>query len=211
MQGLEKILEEINQEKLKHWDPSERLEADKLIRWCFDKCTDIIRKHMADDPDGWIPVDRGRVSLRRTDMQELEKILEEIDDLPVITDMDDGCLLKYVDVEDIIRKHMNDGWIPVERELPPNAKYKGALCPRYQLDTKYGVTEGWYNPDLESWFVLVWFMTERYLNGEIDFENGAHPKIVRCENEVNEKHRIVLAWRPFPEPYQAEGSDCDGK
>lgn len=104
----------------------------------------------------------------------------------------------------IIREHMNDGWIPVERELPPNAKYKGALCPRYQLDTKYGVTEGWYNPDLESWFVLVWFMTERYLNGEINFENGAHPKIVRCENEVNEKHRIVLAWRPLPEPYQPE-------
>lgn len=110
-------------------------------------------------------------------------------------------------LRDFIRKHMNDGWIPVERELPPNAKYKGALCPRYQLDTKYGVTEGWYNPDLESWFVLVWFMTERYLNGEIDFENGAHPKIVRCENEVNEKHRIVLAWRPLPEPYRPERSN----
>ena len=107
----------------------------------------------------------------------------------------------------IIRKHMNDGWIPVERELPPNAKYKGALCPRYQLDTKYGVTEGWYNPDLESWFVLVWFMTERYLDSEIDFERGVHPKIVRCENEVNERHRIVLAWRPLPKPYRPERSE----
>lgn len=38
----------------------------------------------------------------------LEKILEEIDNLPVITDMDDGQLLKYADVEDIICKHMND-------------------------------------------------------------------------------------------------------
>ncbi len=145
-------------------------------------------------------------------MQELEKILEEINEeirssIAFSSVFTDGLCR----ARNIIRKHMNDGWIPVERELPPNAKYKGALCPRYQLDTKYGVTEGWYNPDLESWFVLVWFMTERYLNGEIDFENGAHPKIVRCENEVNEKHRIVLAWRPFPEPYQAEGSDCDGK
>ena len=138
-------------------------------------------------------------------MQELEKILEEID-IKIAGSMGkkrEGLL----EAREIIRKHMNDGWIPVERELPPNAKYKGALCPRYQLDTKYGVTEGWYNPDLESWFVLVWFMTERYLNGEIDFENGAHPKIVRCENEVNEKHRIVLAWRAFPEPYQAERSE----
>lgn len=145
-------------------------------------------------------------------MQKLEKILEEIEQR--VNYCKEHATLEYVDIcaglreaEGIIRKHMNDGWISVERELPPNAKYKGALCPRYQLDTKYGVTEGWYNPDLESWFVLVWFMTERYLNGEIDFENGAHPKIVRCENEVNEKHRIVLAWRPFPEPYQAERSD----
>ena len=145
-------------------------------------------------------------------MRELEKILEEIEQR--VNYCKEHATLEYVDIcaglreaEGIIRKHMNDGWIPVERELPPNAKYKGALCPRYQLDTKYGVTEGWYNPDLESWFVLVWFMTEKYLNGEIDFENGAHPKIVRCENEVNEKHRIVLAWRPFPEPYQAERSD----
>ena len=141
-------------------------------------------------------------------MQELEKILEEIEQAKRepwyrLSNYDvkhklDGAINR---IADIIRENMNDGWIPVERELPPNAKYKGALCPRYQLDTKYGVTEGWYNPDLESWFVLVWFMTKRYLNCEIDFENGAHPKIVRCENEVNEKHRIVLAWRPLPEPY----------
>ena len=163
-------------------------------------------------------------------MTALGKILHEID-LHAIEFESFGLCDDYVSVgwvKNIIKKHLsenkcsecsrrkfyqmgyedgnkdNDGWIPVERELPPNAKYKGALCPRYQLDTKYGVTEGWYNPDLESWFVLVWFMTERYLNSEIDFENGAHPKIVRCENEVNERHRIVLAWRPLPEPYRPE-------
>ena len=54
MQELEKILEEINQEKLKHWDSSERLDTDKLIGWCFDRCIEIIRKYMN---DGWIPVE----------------------------------------------------------------------------------------------------------------------------------------------------------
>lgn len=161
-------------------------------------------------------------------MQELEKILEEMKEIkdgnrkeklyakypPHREDQkvlnaysqgyEDGTDNFYNAVVEIIRKHMNDGWIPVEKELPPNAKHKGALCPSYQLNTKYGVTEGWYNPDLESWFVLVWFQTERYLESEIDFENGAHPKIVRCENEVNEKHRIVLAWRPLSEPYRPE-------
>ena len=94
----------------------------------------------------------------------------------------------------------------MEEKLPPNAKHRGALCPRYQLDTKYGVTEGWYNPDFESWYVLFWFKTGRYLNSEIDFKKGAHPKIVRCENKVNDRHSIVKAWRPQPEPYRPERS-----
>ena len=148
-------------------------------------------------------------------MQELEKILEEIDrekkNVALSTKHTTEYALAQIRmaerIEEIIRKHMNDGWIPVKRNLPPNAKHEGALCPRYQVMTKYGVTEGWYNPDLESWFVLVWFMTERYLDSEIDFERGVHPKIVRCENEVNEKHRIVLAWRPLPEPYRPERSE----
>ena len=53
MQELEKILEEIKQEKDKHWDSSERLAIDKLIGRCFDKCADIIRKHMNNN---WISV-----------------------------------------------------------------------------------------------------------------------------------------------------------
>lgn len=65
MQELKKILEEIKREKLKHWDSSERLETDKLIGWCFDKCTDIIRKHLN---DGWILVDE-----RLPTMEEYQK------------------------------------------------------------------------------------------------------------------------------------------
>ena len=149
-------------------------------------------------------------------MQELEKILEEIEKLrgqvgSECTSEDhyikkawEHCLDR---VECIIRKHMNDGWVPVDQELPPNAKHKGALCPRYQVMTKYGVTEGWYNPDLESWYVLCWFIGVDYLETEIDFEKGTYPKVVRCENLVNDKHSIVLAWQPLPEPYSPERSE----
>ena len=140
-------------------------------------------------------------------MQELEKILEEIDNRVHFYDNADEPMMYVETVKKIISKHMNDGWISVDRELPPNAKHKGALCPRYQVMTKYGVTEGWYNPDYESWYVLCWFMGADYLETEIDFEKGTYPKVVRCENLVNDKHSIVLAWRPFPEPYQAERSD----
>ena len=106
--------------------------------------------------------------------------------------------------ENVIRKYLNDGWIPVEQELPPNSKHKDALCPRYQVMTKYGVTEGWYNPDYESWYILCWFMGNDHLKHEIDFERGTFPKVVRCENSVNDKHGIVIAWRPLPEPYRPE-------
>ena len=161
-------------------------------------------------------------------MQELEKILEEMrqikdgnrkenlyakyppngKDQEVLNaysqGYEDGTDNFYNAVVYIIRNHMNDGWIPVEKKLPPNAKYKGALCPMYQLNTKYGVTEGWYNPDFESWYVLIWFTTERYIECDIDFERGSYPKIVRCENKVNDKNSIVTAWRPLPEAYLPE-------
>ena len=86
-------------------------------------------------------------------MQELEKILEEIEQKQEILkpfDAEDRPtgILNVDIVKDIIRKHIHDGGIPVDRELQPNAKHKGALCPRYQVMTKYGVTEGWNNPDL---------------------------------------------------------------
>ena len=148
-------------------------------------------------------------------MQELDKMVEEIcenaffmdDDLVKEKNRDENELyISFSKLKKIIFSYLmhDDGWIPVEKELPPNAKHKGALCPRYQLNTKYGVTEGWYNPDLESWFVLVWFQTERYLKSEIDFEKGSHPKIVRCGNKVNDRDSIVTDWRPLPESNRPE-------
>lgn len=129
-------------------------------------------------------------------MQELEKMLEEID-IKISGSMGrkrEGLL----EARDIIRKHMNDGWIPVDRKLPPNANHKGALCPRYQVMTKYGVTEGWYNPDYESWFCLLWFMDKKFTKEYIDFERGDVPKVVQIEKGID----IVLAWMPLPEPYK---------
>lgn len=137
-------------------------------------------------------------------MKELERILEETEQYrKAASDSGDfNVSAAYEKSMDIIRKHMNDGWISVEKDLPPNAKHKGALCPRYQVMTRYGVTEGWYNPDYESWFVLVWFMGNDHLDCEIDFERGTCPKVVRCNNLVNDKLNIVTAWRSLPEPYR---------
>ena len=144
-------------------------------------------------------------------MQVLEKILEEIEQR--VNYYKEHATLEYVDIcaglreaEGIIRKHMNDGWISVWRELPPNAKHKGSFCPKVRVMTKFGETYGWFNPDRESWYVLAWFMTDRYLDSEIDFDRGDKPKIVRLPDEVNDKTHILIAWRPLLEPYRPERS-----
>lgn len=146
-------------------------------------------------------------------MQKLEKILEEIDkiyvdDIGVGVDCNlqgrsdlpcDNCYECIKDAcKDIIRKHMTDGWIPVEHELPENAKHEGAFCPKYRVLTKYGETIGWYNPNSGGWYVLFWFMTGRLLETEIDFIKGDIPKVLFFK-----KKDFLLAWKPF-EPYRPE-------
>ena len=68
-------------------------------------------------------------------MKNLEKIMEEIKDMlednKVIELNSDGTLNKCVidvklawsSIKDIIRKHMNDGWIPVDERLPEVGEY----------------------------------------------------------------------------------------
>ena len=162
--------------------------------------------------DERIKANAKRVNERRIEMQELEKILEEIEQKQVILkpfDAEDRPtgIINVDIVKEIIRKHINDGWIPVDRELPPNAKHKGALCPRYQVMTKYGVTEGWYNPDVKSWYCLFWFLLGRYdeLLGrydetDIDFEKGDKPKVIRVPDGTG----IVVAWKEPSEPWEGE-------
>lgn len=144
-------------------------------------------------------------------MKVLEKILEEInkatDEYGMVDYINDEPMISKKQAKDIIRKYMTDGWIPVERELPPNAKHKGSFCPKVRVMTKFGETYGWYNPDRESWYVLAWFMTDRYLDSEIDFDRGDKPKIVRLPDEVNDKTHILIAWRPLLEPYRPERSE----
>ena len=132
-------------------------------------------------------------------MQELEKILEEIDESSIIVATSkehyihpqDGRFVEEVVlldcVEDIIRKHMNDGWIPVEERLPErtldekiNKSYK-----------KYLV----FIDGVDGWDIDI---------AVYDFWNDkkwreAHDGYGEIEN--------VIAWRPLPEPYRPERSD----
>lgn len=126
-------------------------------------------------------------------MQELEKILEEIEQAKRepwyrLSNYDvkhklDGAINRIVD---IIRKHMNDGWIPVEDRLPErtldeklNKSYKKYLV---FIDS----VDGW---DIDM--ALYDFWNDKKWR-------EAHDGYGEIEN--------VIAWRPLPERPRLERS-----
>lgn len=84
-----------------------------------------------------------------------------------------------------------NGWISAEDSLPKNEQHPGAFSPKYRVLTKYGETYGWYNPDFGGWFILVWCMTARFLEEDIDFERGDVPRVVWVRDR-----NIVTHWQP---------------
>lgn len=128
-------------------------------------------------------------------MQKLEKILEKIleemkeSSITVATSKEhyihpqDGRFVEEVvlldDIEKIIHKHMNGGWIPVEERLPEepkeNPEFEGKALELYLVDigARYPLRAFWNGKQFtDGWSVLK-----------------------------------VIAWRPLPEPYQAERSE----
>ena len=80
---------------------------------------------------------------------------------------------------EIIRKHMNDGWIPVDERLPD-------------------VTEGTEDPDCPEFNVMIKgasrSTTLKYSWDGTWFDDNGYLY-------------DVIAWQPLPEPYRPERSD----
>ena len=181
MRELEKILEEIDAHAIEF--ETFGISDDYIsVEWVKE----IIRKHMNE-------------KVTTNDLISRQALLDDFRNT-ITENSDTFDWLNMIARQPTVNK--GDGWISVEKNLPPNSKRKGSFCPKYQVMTKYGVTEGWYNPDVESWYVLIWFMTERYLDSEIDFDKGDKPRLLRLPDEVNNVQHILTAWRPLPDPYR---------
>ena len=125
----------------------------------------------ADDADVF------KQEIGRADMQELEKILEEIEDeradVDEYSDIKSKMLARHWNscifiVQEIIRKHMNDGWIPVEDDLPKDESEVYVV-----LESKYGTGYRAYS-------------IARYLH----FENYG-------ENHWCDNHYGYLEWKKY--------------
>ena len=121
-------------------------------------------------------------------MQELEKILEEIDETierygknPYIDEKVTDLCYGLNRAKDIIRKHMNDGWIPVNDQLPEE--------PPEEVDDE---------DNLEEYIVMI--------------EGAERPTTLRYAGDgtwwEDGTYYPVIAWRPLPEPYCPERSEA---
>lgn len=83
-------------------------------------------------------------------------------------------------------------WIPISERLPENANHPGEFCPRVRVMTVWGESYGWFNPDKNGWYFLVWF-TE-YSTNTIDFERGDIPSVCYTPRDT----KLITHWKPIP-------------
>ena len=133
-------------------------------------------------------------------MQELEKILEEIDE--TIEQYKENANIVAVDIcygmniaKKIIRKHMNDGWIPAEERLPEDGTdVLVALKPTYESD-------------------YIEYSIARYLRFENDEAHWCDNHYGYLEWDKYSDGRggssqyKVIAWQPIV-PYRPERRDA---
>lgn len=119
----------------------------------------------------------------------LEKILEEIEEATRQEDAPIYCGNMEVDgyvrmsvVKDIIRKHMNEGWIPCEERLPTKEEY-------IKDDGRFILDDG-----------------NRRYQGLFDVYDGKFKfsKHISGINYELFEDNCVIAWQPLPEPYRPE-------
>ena len=135
-------------------------------------------------------------------MQELEKILKEIDreveeymEIDFSDEYNAGIIDMAYMAKKIIRKHMNDGWIPVEK---------------YGLPKDEGVYDLTIIDGTEKYVSVRWqFLSGTHLSGTQHYVDGVHYWADNYQgNPINEfLSERVIAWRKKPEPYCPERSD----
>lgn len=127
-------------------------------------------------------------------MQEIEKILEEIKASSVYAEVADGYGAMCVTVgtiERIIRKHMTDGWIPVEERMPE------------ERDSMFATLKG-----TDKWSKGMFEKISDDVNVTVEYEDGTRKTISAhtLDRQWKLPSRIlkqkVIAWCPYPEPYK---------
>lgn len=121
-------------------------------------------------------------------MQELEKILEEINE-NTISLFSGVNMISAKKVEKILRKNMGDGWIPVEK---------------YGLPKEEGIYDLTVINGRGEYVSVRWeFLSGVHLSGQQHYVDGVHYWADNYRGDPINKFlsERVIAWRKKPEPY----------
>ena len=132
-------------------------------------------------------------------MQELEKIMEEIDQYimayrraPYGREVE-GTVELLERCRDVIRKHMNDGWIPTKERMPTKEE-----CERDNIRFLISVgVDCCYSTEVAR---CTWVEANN-----IDGTDGSYSEfwINQFPHIYRPSHRLIAAWKilELPEPY----------
>ena len=183
MQELEIIREKI-QSKYRVVKTDEDLEWNRAI----DLCTNIINAHLSRENASEIAR-----SSRDTDVLIALEVLDKLsffggqragrklwNDKPrEVQDEDIASFNRDIEwLRDIIRKHMNDGWIPIDERLPKAGEH-----------------------------VLVSFRSAGFLPATAIISENGRWSMLQGAKGFNDVTEDVIAWRPLPELYRPKRSD----
>lgn len=134
-------------------------------------------------------------------MQELEKILEEIELEKKRVSLSPDCSNEHAvtetilleKIEKIIRKHMNDGWIPTKERMPTKEE-----CERDNIRFLISVgVDCCYSTEVAR---CTWVEANN-----IDGTDGSYSEfwINQFPHIYRPSHRLIAAWKilELPEPY----------
>ena len=119
-------------------------------------------------------------------MQGLEKILEEIGSK--IAESMGKKREGLLEAHDIIRKHMNDGWISVQDKLPED-------------DVDVLITYADIDDENYTDICITTYGYACLGGNKLDFKEWRSPF------EYFRSNYKVIAWQPLPEPYRPERSN----
>ena len=143
-------------------------------------------------------------------MNDLNKILREIEENKHIVEIF-GRGVFFVPLEvtkDIIRKHMNDGWITVEKEIPTLGQRLQATILHHEWVSDYD--SSWVSPEEKIHHPAYTEVCEIYSVGAMWYYACAKDDYHRDVAYINPLKDLsspvaeIIAWKPLPESYRPE-------
>ena len=113
-------------------------------------------------------------------------------------------------LEGFIRKHMNDGWIPVEEEWPPFGQRLQATILHHEWVSDYDSAwvpeeEKIHHPEYTE-VCEIYPIGEKWCYNCIEDDYNIDIAYIEPAKVLSRPVAEIIAWRPLPEPYRLEKS-----